>query len=113
MTTRMTGWRPRFPERETQCASCPFLEGNDEQFGKIVNALRAKDAELHGKKPPKPASPAIIKRARASVKLDVLCRTPDFACHASVYGPEMKVGDPRDWRQCPGATKLAREIEKE
>lgn len=110
--SRLKMWRPRFPEREEQCASCPFLKDNDEQFGKLVTKLREKDAYMRGARKPKPPTKLVIAQARHRVELDVRLRSPDFACHASVYGPDMETKRMEHWRQCPGATAYARKLEE-
>ncbi len=100
-------WLPRHKARETQCASCPFLEGNDSKFGTIVDALRRKKSPNV-----KPPTKRIIDHARKAVRLDVLAGSGDFVCHATAYGPDMEVMPAKEWRQCPGATKLREEAVK-
>jgi hypothetical protein len=99
-------WRPKYKEREAQCASCPFLDGNDEEFAKVVNALRrSRDPDA------RPATKARVRNARISVRLDVLMGHGDLVCHGTAYGPGMIPAPQKDWRQCPGATRAKREID--
>lgn len=91
-------WRPKRREAE-QCASCPFLDGNNKEFSAVVNAIKtAAGMELKEGQD--------VAGARRSVRLEVLGRNGqgDFICHATAYGPGMKLRDPSEFRQCPGAT---------
>lgn len=97
-------WRPRYKERESQCASCPFLKGNDEQFGKIVSKLRQQGGLA------KPATKRIIASTRSNLRMEVIFGNGDFICHATAYGPGMELQPPTEHRQCPGATQLKRAL---
>jgi hypothetical protein len=91
-----------------QCASCPFKQGNDKEFGSIVTALRKK-ADAIGMSIP-PLDEETVDQARAAVIFDVIGPggTGDFACHATVYGPGMEIRPESEWRQCPGASEIWR-----
>lgn len=111
---RLKFWLPRFKEREGgQCASCPFLTGNDVQFGKVVDALRIKQARVDGKRVPKPPGAMVVRRARSIIRFDIMNGAYDFACHATVYGPDMRPRSQQQYRQCPGATAFAKSLAKE
>jgi len=94
-------WMARLPEVEKQCKSCPFLEGNDKEFGAVVNALKKKGGmgtdDGH-----------TVEEARENVKFDALQRG-DLACHATAYGPNMELQPRSEHRQCIGASKAYKE----
>lgn len=95
-------WRPRRPECTTPCPGCPFEQGNDEAFARVVGVLRAAQG-LTGR-----VTPAILKRARALVMVDIQ-RSGDFACHHTVYDVETGAKLPEDGhRQCAGAARVFR-----
>lgn len=95
-------WRPKRKETE-QCASCPFRDGNNKEFGAVVRALK----KAAGMDPDKGNT---VHQARMMVHMDVVGPggRGDFVCHATAYGPEMKPRDPSEHRQCPGATAAYR-----
>lgn len=95
------GWQPRIAGCEQQCASCPFRQGNNAEFGSIVERLRKAEG-IRGK-----ATRAIIGFARISLFME-LETAGDFACHVSVYRPDMTMRDRKEWRQCAGATEVYR-----
>lgn len=95
-------FRPKFPEVEQQCPSCPFLEGNDKEFGAVVARLR-KQQGIEGK----PAK-RDIGWARISIMCDAQGSGGNFMCHCSVYDRDMWVRPMKEWRQCAGATKAYR-----
>ncbi len=95
-------FRPKYPECSTQCASCPFLVGNDDEWLAMVKKLRA----VLGVVGRVTKAAALYGRLRA--RLDVANRG-DFFCHSTVYMSDGKSQRPvSEWRQCPGATKLFR-----
>lgn len=88
-----------------QCASCPFRDGNDAEWGVVVNKLR----KAHGLKPVKPGS-HIIKHARKSVRLETAMKGSDqFACHGSAYDENMQIRPAKEHRQCPGAVEFMKQ----
>lgn len=97
-------WMPKLREAE-QCASCPFREGNDKAFGGIVRALKkhAGMDEDEGN---------TVAEARAMAHMDVIGPDGrgDFVCHATAYGPEMRLRASSEHRQCPGATALYKSV---
>lgn len=95
-------WRPKRPEVKEQCASCPFREGNDAEFGAVLEKI----ARSHGNTTT--ITPAVIQHARLKVIAD-LQFSGDFVCHHTVYGPGMdEKRDPEERRQCKGATAFFR-----
>jgi len=96
-------FRPKLPEG-TQCASCPFRQGNDAEFKKVVIALK----HSAGLKPK--ATKRDVFLARLRVRGDVEHRG-DFICHRTFYGQDMERLDPALHRQCPGATKAFKGLE--
>lgn len=92
-------WRPKRPEIPEQCLSCPFREGNDAEFGAVLNKLRAASG-IAGK-----STTCDIAFARQGVR-DDLSHSGDFVCHGTAYTPDMKPKPKEEWRQCPGATKF-------
>lgn len=91
-------WLPKLREVPTQCLSCPFLEGNDTAFGKIVRRIFT----TYGL-----PSRAPLDTVRRNIRLDltlIQC-SGDFACHNSVYDPKGKMRPRREHRQCLGASK--------
>lgn len=93
-------WSPKRKET-TQCASCPFRDDNDAQFGTVLKAL-AKSSGV------KRLGSKVVKKARAMIKAETAV-LGDFCCHATVYGPDMVLRSAEDFRQCPGASKYYRE----
>jgi hypothetical protein len=93
-------WRPKTAECEKQCPSCPFLRGNNKEFGEVVSKLR----RMAQMPPPKPID---IHFARTAIE-DDLQFSGDFLCHSTVYTEDMKLRPEEDRRQCPGATKFFR-----
>lgn len=96
-------FRPKLPELQQQCESCPFRSGNDAAFAVILNRLR----KMMGLPPMK--GKAGIKFARAAVRADIAL-SGDFACHHTAYeaGDAMTMKPRSEWRQCPGATEAYR-----
>jgi hypothetical protein len=92
-------FRPQMPELSKQCASCPFLAGNEKEFGELVKKLYAKNGRPDVKPTPKQ-----VFNARMNVTMEAGMRG-DFACHSTVYDQNMEVKPREDHRQCPGATK--------
>lgn len=89
-------WIPKLPQLSKQCVSCPFLKGNDVEFGKIVQGLRSKFKLGH-------ASDADVLFARYSLRLEIK-NSGDFVCHGTAYDENMNLRDHLENRQCPGAT---------
>lgn len=94
-------WRPKLPEVPAQCASCPFLNGNDAEFGAIVTKLR-NSLGFKGE-----AHPFDVLYARRQIKRD-LQFSGDFICHHTAYDERMRQRPITDGRQCKGATKWYR-----
>jgi len=89
-------FRPKIPECETPCPSCPFSNGNDKEFGAVMNKL----AVATGEEFPVPTS---VSRARVRMELQ---HNGDFICHFTAYNIEdMSLKPRKGHRQCPGATK--------
>lgn len=100
-------WRPRLPETlKERCASCPFREGNDEEFRivveKIVQAEKGHKTE--------PVYPLVGIMTRRAVRMDVSQRG-DFACHLTAYDENMKQRPVSEHLQCPGAATYYRECQ--
>jgi hypothetical protein len=95
-------WLPKRKEVCKQCASCPFKEGNDREFGVVAGKLLLKA------KPTK----AQIKKVRDNVKADLArMGSGDFICHMTVLDindPYGKKKPESEHRQCAGATKFWR-----
>lgn len=97
-------WRPRRPELAQPCPGCPFVDGNDEELGKVVAVLRAA-LGLAGK-----VTKAILRHARREARADI-ARSGDFTCHHTAYdvatGCKRRgggVGERRGTRAAPGPT---------
>jgi len=91
-------WMPRTQEAN-QCKSCPFLEGNDKEFGSVVNALK----KMNGLGLDDGAT---VNEARESIHEDVVVgMRQNFACHVTVFGADMKMRPRDEHRQCPGASR--------
>jgi hypothetical protein len=88
-------FRPKTQSLSEQCPSCPFREGNEKEFGEIVQRLKAAQG-------PNPDL-ASEEHARAVICGEVRHRG-DFLCHNTVYDAEMNFRPPGQRRQCPGAT---------
>lgn len=100
-------WKPRLKPLKEQCASCPFREDNNKEWGEIVQRLWVKMCR------PGKVSKFQIGVSRFEVMEDVRVRG-DFACHCTVYDEKMNQREPSEYRQCPGATAyyLAHQAEK-
>jgi hypothetical protein len=96
-------WRPKLKEVAKQCDSCPFRDGNDKEFGEYLTKLRNSFGFVG------PAKPFDILYARRQVTSERRF-SGDFACHHTAYHPDMTPRDPSEHRQCPGASKLFREL---
>lgn len=95
-------WRPRNPELREPCPGCPFVEGNDAEFGKVVRVLRAA-LGLGGR-----VTAGILRHARRIALGDIRGRG-DFVCHHSAY--DVATGERKpasEARQCAGAARLFR-----
>lgn len=84
---------PRTAELETQCPSCPFLDGNDAEFGGLTSRLLGRPATLEE-----------TSCARANVRQQV-SMNGEFVCHNTAYTLDGALKPPDAHRQCPGATK--------
>lgn len=94
-------WHPKRAECKEQCPSCPFKDGNDTEFGRVLARLKyAEFGDLTITKQD-------IQFARIRIKLDT-SRLGDFSCHHSAYDGDMKLKDQREHRQCVGATAFHR-----
>jgi hypothetical protein len=93
---------PKLKELDEQCPSCPYRDGNNKEFGVIVNRLRKR----HGI--PGAATSWQIGVARIEVRQTGLV-TGDFVCHCTAYDQDMNLKPADQHRQCPGATKAFRE----
>ena len=89
---------PKHPQCTNNCPSCPFLEGNDEELAKVLNALR------RAQNVPGDMTPHEIAFARMQVKLDV-DRAGTFICHKTAYNDDMTLKPAKGHRQCCGATR--------
>lgn len=94
-------FRPKLPELPTQCVSCPFLEGNDPEWRGLIRRLCAKAETVN-------LGAVSAHRARALIHGEATMNG-EFACHNTVYTPEMEMRDRKEHRQCPGATKWFKE----
>lgn len=89
-----------------QCASCPFKDGNDEEWAAVVNKLRVK----HGLRPVKVKS-RIVKHARTAVRIETgMIGTPQFACHGTAYDDKANLRPYSEHRQCPGAVEFIKKL---
>ena len=95
-------WRPKCRAVDAQCASCPFLAGNNAEFGEVVTRLLAQLGRVGT------ANLMDIAFARERIKRETKQRG-DFLCHGTVYDEAMMVRPPAEFRQCAGATKYYRE----
>jgi hypothetical protein len=86
---------PKLKAMPDQCVSCPFREGNDEEFGEIIRKLAASHNVSHGG--------GDVAFARELVHSDAT-KAGDFVCHLSAYTSEMELRPVEERRQCPGAT---------
>lgn len=95
---------PKREELKEQCKSCPFREGNDFDFGEVLNKLRV----TTGQKPLKGwGLIGMAVNAKKQIR-DEVTANGDFICHHTAYeasGKALINKDPRAFRQCPGATK--------
>lgn len=95
---------PKRQELKEQCKSCPFRQGNDFDFGEVLNKLRV----TAGKKPLKgwdlvSLSVGAKEQIREEVKMN-----GEFICHHTAYevsGKALVKKEESSFRQCPGATK--------
>ena len=95
---------PKRAELEEQCPSCPFRDGNHDEFGEVVKQL----CKANGRKY------ARIVAAEARFKIrDEALTFGDFSCHHTVYNEDMSTKPQTEWRQCPGATKYFKKAGKE
>lgn len=94
MNTRLL-WRPKYQEAAAQCASCPFRVDNDHQFSAFAQRL----GNVIGKK----LSKKTVREARERIHREVEARG-DFVCHNTAYFSNATLKDPKEHRQCPGAT---------
>lgn len=91
-------WRPKLKECAEQCASCPFREGNDDEFRKAVEGF------FPGVLLDDNAVAIARERIRGDLKF-----SGDFICHCTIYKAKGKLREVQERRQCPGATKYYRE----
>lgn len=98
-------WRPKHPERESQCAGCPFGKDNNKQFGTILNHIKKKTTG-----DPRPLKDVEIDAARFRVKYDLARMGGDFVCHATAYGPGTELNERTEFKQCPGASEYYRNL---
>ena len=87
-------WRPKFKELKESCVSCPFRDGNDEEFEAVMKRL----AEATGVE-----EPVSVHESRGRIRSETEFQG-DFRCHGSVYTKEMEMRPLADHRQCPGAS---------
>lgn len=95
---------PKREELKEQCKSCPFREGNDLDFGDVLNKLRvsAGKKSLRGWDVVSMAVQA-KEQIREEVRLN-----GEFICHHTAYdasGDKLVNKKSESFRQCPGATK--------
>lgn len=88
-------WRPKRAQLEEQCTSCPFRDGNNVEFGAIVQRLCAIVGE--------PFSALNIESARQRIRAEAT-QFGDFICHHTVYNTDMSLKSDGAQRQCPGAS---------
>ncbi len=88
-------WTPKREEMREQCASCPFREGNDAEFGAVMRKL----AKANGVR-----TRVDVGGARFMVHREVE-QMGDFICHQTAYDKDMKLRDASEHKQCPGATR--------
>lgn len=91
-------WLPKFKMLPEKCSSCPFRDGNDKEFGAIMQKLADSagiDAEVS------------VHESRGRIKAEVE-HQGDFLCHGSVYDKKMGKRPQVEHRQCPGAADYFR-----
>ena len=91
-------WRPKLPEAASQCASCPFRDDNDAEFGAVMQRLRER-VGMPGK-----LKRRDIAYAKYTIRTKDIAHSGDFACHFTAYDKDMNERPRVDHRQCPGAT---------
>lgn len=100
-------WMPKRTELKEPCASCPFRQGNDDEFGEVVNRLRK--ANGMGKLPFHiPEGRRVLDDVRLSLEREVEEHGGEFVCHQTAYrldDDDMKMRDEAAWRQCAGAAR--------
>lgn len=91
-------WIPKRPEVSVQCISCPFKEGNDDEFRKYVSAFLGREASSED-----------IQKTRIRIKQE-LKHGGDFMCHCTVYSDieKMSLNPREEFRQCKGASEYFR-----
>lgn len=95
-------WLPKQQELPEKCVSCPFREGNDEEFGAVCERLRdSEDNPFRGMPLTKEDA---VANARESIR-EQTARLGDFSCHCTVYNADMTQKPRSEWRQCPGASE--------
>ena len=101
---------PKYPELEEQCPSCPFRDGNYDEFGAIVKKLQ----EVHPDHGVPSHVPLIVVSDMARLRIRDGAQTfGDFSCHHTVYNEDMSTKPQTEWRQCPGATEFFKDAGKE
>lgn len=94
-------WTPKRPEVPAQCASCPFRTGNNAEFGAVMSKLSKREGG-DGK-----LTTGQLVGARIMI-MDGCMTMGDFACHGTVYTPDMQKRPEHEWMQCKGATDFYR-----
>jgi hypothetical protein len=93
-------WEPRMDEVPVQCASCPFREGNHDEFGQIV-------ARLHQAANKPPPERFDIGYSRIEVRKTAM-ESGELACHCTSYTANMGIAPYDQHRQCKGASEAYR-----
>jgi hypothetical protein len=96
-------WTPKRKEMSKQCASCPFKDGNNEEFGRVMKTLA-----VHHDIDPRTVD---VDESRYLVRKDVESMG-DFICHETAYDflNHMTMLPEARNKQCPGATKFHRDV---
>lgn len=91
-------WRPKMPELKAQCPSCPFLDGNDDEWEGVCLELADKHGLNH--------EFVDAERSRFQIKMEIE-NFGDFHCHQTAYDQDnqMRERPIEERRQCPGASK--------
>ena len=93
------------PKREAcdeACVSCPFREGNDSEWSKLVKRMSEAG---HGMMTPWWSEKPEILRARIRA---MVTAAPQFFCHSTAYTKDGATHPPVKFKHCAGAVVWAR-----
>src|ERR1700677_3499474 len=90
------------PEVSEACLSCPFREGNDSAWAKLVDRMTEAG---HGLTTPWWDEDPSTLRARIKAMVTIV---PKFACHSTAYTKDGSTNPPKDFKGCAGAARWTR-----